>query len=50
MLLKVVNKDYAVLMLKCLKGYSIQLLAACLLSTLLSIAIPAKYKVTKSTT
>ena len=41
------NKDYTVLTLKHLSGDSLQVLAACLLSILFSIAIPAKYKVTK---
>ena len=42
-------EDYKVLTLKCLSGNSLQVLAVCLLSTLFSIAIPAKYKVTEST-
>ena len=51
MLLKyVVCEDYTVLTLKHLSGDTLQVLAVCLLSTLLSIAIPAKYKVTKRTT
>ena len=37
-------------MLKYLGGDTLQVLAVCLLSTLLSIVIPAKYKVTESTT
>ena len=37
-------------MLKDLSGDSLQVLPACLLSVLFSIAIPAKYKVTESTT
>ena len=48
---KTVNEDYIVLILKCLSGASLQLLAVCLLPTLFSIvAIPAKCKVTESTT
>ena len=47
---KIVNEDYAVLTLKRHSGTSLQLLAACLLLTLFSIAIRAKYKVTESTT
>ena len=37
-------------MLKYLGGDTLKVLAVCLLSTLLSIVIPAKYKVTESTT
>ena len=37
-------------MLKCLSSDALQALAVCLLSTLLSIAIPAKYKVAESMT
>ena len=47
---KIVYEDYTVLMLKRHGGDALQVLAVCLLSTLLSIAIPAKYKVTESTT
>ena len=46
----VVKIVYEDLTLKCLGGDSLQVLAVCVLSTLLSIAIPAKYKVTESTT
>ena len=42
------NEDYAVLMLKRLSGDALHVLAVCF--TLLSIAIPAKYKVAESTT
>ena len=45
-----VNEDYTVLTLKCLSGDTFQVLAVRLLSTLLSIAIPSKYKVTESMT
>ena len=48
--IKIVYEDYTVLMLKHLSGDFFQVLAVCLLSTLFSIAIPAKYKVTESTT
>ena len=44
------NVDYTVLMLMHLSGDSLQVLAACLLSSLFSIAIPAKYKVIENTT
>ena len=44
-------EDYTVLTLKRLGGDAwLQMLAVCLLSILLSIAIPAKYKVTESMT
>ena len=43
-------KICTVLMLKCLSGDSLQVVAACLLSILFSIAIPVKYEVTESTT
>ena len=42
-------EDYTMLTLKRLSGDSLQVLAVCLLSTLLSIAVPVKYKVTEST-
>ena len=45
-----VYKDFTMLSLKHLSGDPLQVLAVYLLSTLLSIAIPAKYKVTESTT
>ena len=48
MLVKIVNEDFTVLTLKRLSGDAFQVLAVCLLSTLLSIAILAKYKVTES--
>ena len=44
------NKDCTVLMLKHLTDNSLQVMAACLLLTLFSIALPAKYKVTESMT
>ena len=43
-----VYKDFTMLSLKHLSGDPLQVLAVYLLSTLLSIAIPAKYKVTES--
>ena len=43
-----VYKDFTMLLLKHLSGDPLQVLAVHLLSTLLSIAIPAKYKVTES--
>ena len=45
-----VYEDFTMLTLKRLSGDPLQMLAVCLLSILLSIAIPAKYKVTQSTT
>ena len=43
-------EDHTVLTLKRLGGDALQMLAVCLLLTLLSIAIPAEYKVTESMT
>ena len=44
-----VYEVFTMLTLKRLSGDALQVLAVYLLSTLLSIAIPAKYKVTEST-
>ena len=43
------HEGFTMWMLKRLSGDALQVLAVYLLSTLLSIAIPVKYKVTEST-